>query len=185
MQSFSVSVNDNDSFMCSSSDRVFDDVIGVKVCPVCHYRTNFDFVNQNFTIKRKIYDLSATYDGYYIASLKFKETIDREGIAGITFVAISREPEYFAMFVSNMVSFDTEKRKSKAEKYCSACGNYESFVGATPAFLRESPSFDLSRTDVAFGSGNAKHPLLIASECFVSLVKREKLKGLYFEQTRT
>lgn len=185
MQSFSVSVNDNDSFMCSSTDRVFDDVIGVKVCPECHYRTNFDFVNQDFTIKRKTYDLSATYDGYYIASLKFKEAIHREGITGITFVAIRKEFEYFVMFVSNVVSFDTEKRKSRAEKYCSACGNYESFVGATPAFLKESPRFDLSRTDVAFGSGNAKHPLLIASESFVSLVKREKLKGLHFEPTRT
>ncbi|ABK48626.1 conserved hypothetical protein [Shewanella sp. ANA-3] len=185
MQSFSVSVNDNDSFMCSSTDRVFDDVIGVKVCPGCHYRTNFEFVNQDFKIKRKTYDLSATYDGYYIASLKFKETLNREGITGINFVAISKEPEYFVMFVSNVVSFDTKKRKSRAEKFCSVCANYESYVGATPAFLKELPRFDLSRTDVAFGSGNAKHPLLIASESFVSLVKREKLKGLYFEPTRT
>jgi hypothetical protein len=185
VKSFSVSVSDNDSFMCSSTDRVFDDVISVNVCPECHYRTNFEFVNQLFQLKRKTFDLSVTYDGYYIASLKFKEALNRDGITGIKFVAISKEPEFFVMFVSKVVPFDTEKRKSRAEKYCTVCGNYESIVGATPAFLKESPRFDLSRTDVAFGSGNAKHPLLIARETFVSLVKREKLKGLYFEPTRT
>lgn len=185
MQHYSVSVNDNDSYMCSSTDRVFEDVNGVEVCPECHYRTNFELVNKDFEIKRKTYDLSATYDGYFIASLKLKETLIREGLTGIKFVAINSEPGYFVMFVSNIVPFDTEKRKSKAEKYCSACGNYESFVGATPAFLKEAPSSDLSRTDISFGSGNAKHPLLIASDNFVSLIEREKLTGFYFKPTIT
>lgn len=185
MQNYSISVNDNDSYMCACADRVFENVIGVKVCPECNIRTNFDFISDDFRIKRKTYDLSATYDGYYIASLKFKEAISREGLTGIHFLAINREPLYFVMLVTNTVPFDTEKRKSKADKYCSACGNYESVAGAIPAFLKEPPRHDLSRTDVAFGSGNSKSPLLIASERFISLIQREKLKGLFFEPTRT
>jgi len=185
VQYYSVSVNDNNSYMCSCTDRVFDDVIGVEVCPECHYRTNFEFVNPNFAIKRKTYDLSATYDGYFIASLKLKEAITREGLTGIEFVTINKEPDYFVMFVGNLVSFDAEARNSRAEKYCSACGNYESFVGATPAFLKETPNSELSRTDIAFGSGNAKHPILIASENFVAFIKRENLVGFYFKPTKT
>lgn len=185
MQHYSISVNDNDSYMCSSTNRVFDDIAGVDVCPSCHYRTNFEFVNPEFDLKRKTYDLSATYDGYYIVSLKLMETVKRVGLSGLEFVPISRQPDFYVMFLRNVVPFDTEKRNTRAEKYCESCGNFDSVVGATPAFLKEEPTAELSRTDISFGSGNSKHPLLIASENFVSLVKREKLKGFYFEPSRT
>lgn len=185
MSDFSVSVNDNDSFMCSSTDRVLENMDGLAVCEECHYRTDFEFINANFEMKRKVYDLSSTFDGYYIASLKFKEFIGREKINGIDFKSLKHEPEFFVMFVRNIVKFDTEKRKSRSENLCSKCSNYESFVGATPAFIKGPIKNDLCRTNVMFGSGNEKSPLLIASERFVALSKREKLKGIYFEQTRT
>jgi hypothetical protein len=185
MTVYSFSVNDNDSFMCSSTDKVFDNMKGLAVCEECHYRTDFEYVNDDFEIKRKSYDLSGTYDGYYIASLKFKEFLTREGINNIDFIALKNAPEFYVMFVRSEVIFDTEKRKSRSENFCETCGNFESFVGATPAFLKEPLNNDICRTDIMFGSGNEKHPLLIASEDFVTLVKREKLKGIRFESTRT
>ncbi len=185
MSEYSVSVNDNDSFMCSSTDRVFDNMNGLTVCNECQFRTNFEFINDTFEIKLKTYDLSGTYDGYYIASSKFKELIAREGINNIDFMPLKNESEFFAMFVRSVVVFDAEKRKSRSEKLCQECGNFESFVGATPAFLKEPLCNDLCRTDIMFGSGNAKHPLLVASEKFVTLTKREKLKGIKFKQVRT
>ena len=185
MSDFSVSVNDNDSFMCSSEDEIFDNMDDLAVCEKCHYRTDFEFINSDFKLKLKTYDLSATYDGYYIASLKFKESLAREKISGIEFVPIKNEPKFFAMFVHCIVAFDTVKRQSHAENLCPTCGNFESFVGATPAFLKEPLSNELCRSDVTFGSGYGKSPLLLVSEKFIALTKREKLKGIYFEQTRT
>ncbi len=83
MQHYSVSVSDNDSHMCSSVDSVLDGVVGLEVCPECRYRTNFEFVNPDFELRRRTHDLSRTYDGYCIASLKFMEAITREGLIGI------------------------------------------------------------------------------------------------------
>ncbi|BFL83234.1 hypothetical protein LFREDSHE_16840 [Shewanella baltica] len=185
MPEFSISVNDNDSFMCSSDGRVFDGMKGLSICDKCHYRTDFEYVNDDFEVKRKIYDLSSTYDGYYIASLKFKEFILREGINGVDFVALKKEPMFFAMFVRSTVQFDAEKRNSRSENLCSSCGNFESFIGATPAYLKEALCNDICRTNIMFGSGNSKHPLLVVSEKLVNQLKREKIQGLNFEPTRT
>ena len=185
MPEFSISINDNDSYMCSSTDKVFENMEGLSVCESCQYRTDFSYINNEFTLKKKTYDLSGTYDGYYIASLKLKELIDREEITGVEFKPLKNEPGFFALFVRSIVKFDTEKRKSRSEKLCSSCENYESYVGATPAFLKESLSADLCRSDIMFGSGNAKHPLLLSSQHFVDIVKREKLKGIRFEPVRT
>ncbi len=112
MPEFSISINDNDSYMCSSTDNVFENMEGLSVCESCRYRTDFEYISDDFTLKRKTYDLSGTYDGYYIASMKFKELLEREEIAGIEFKPLKNEPEYFAMFVRNTVRFSTEKRKS-------------------------------------------------------------------------
>ena len=185
MAYYSINISDNNSFMCSSADRVFEGMKGLSVCEACGYRTDFEYINHAFELDRKSYDLSATYDGYYIASLKFKECIQREQIANVEFTVLKNEPNYFVVFVREKVAFDTVKRKSRSENYCELCGNHESFVGATPAFLKEPAKGDLCRTDVMFGSGNAKHPVLIASEAFKELVQREKLQGIQFERTRT
>ncbi len=137
MSEFSINISDNDSFMCLSTDCIFENMDDLNVCDSCHCRTDFEYINDEFELRRKTYDLSGTYDGYYIASLKFKEFIERGKIPGIEFTSLKNEPEYFAMFVRNIVKFDIEKRKSRKEKFCSKCENYESFVGATPAFLKE------------------------------------------------
>ncbi|MEE2732128.1 MAG: hypothetical protein VYA55_15025 [Pseudomonadota bacterium] len=185
MPEFKIGINDNDSHMCSSTDRVFENMVGLIVCESCGYRKDFEYVNDDFILKRKTYDLSGTYDGYYIASLKLKELTEKEEFNGVDFIPLKNEPEYFAMFVRNIVKFDTEKRKSRSENLCSSCGNYESFIGAKPAFLIERLPSDICRSDVIFGSGNSKHPLLFASQKFVDVVKREKLKGFRFEPVRT
>ena len=185
MPEFVICINDNDSFMCSSADNVFEGLEGLAVCDACHYRTDFEYINEKFRLKRKTYYLSLTYDGYCIASRKFKELIEREKIKGIEFFSLKNEPEYFVMFVRNIVEFDTEKRECRREKLCSKCKNYESFVGATPAFLKEALPGALCRSDVLFGSGNEKSPLLFASQHILDVVMREKLKGIRFEQVRT
>ena len=185
MPEFVIEVNDNDSFMCSSADNVFEDMKDLSVCNSCHYRTDFEYINDEFKLKRKNYDLSTTYDGYYIGSLKFKELTEREQLKGIEFVTLKNEPEYFVLFVRNIVDFDTDKRECRSENLCEECKNYESFVGATPAFLKEPLPDTLCRCDVIFGSGNEKSPLLFANQVFHDLVKREKLKGIRFEQLRT
>ena len=68
--------------------------------------------------------------------------------------------------------------------YCSVCGQYESVVGATPVYVRNvrGPiSGGVYRTDLEFGSGREKEPLVIMGLATYPLLMKEKLKGLEFE----
>ena len=182
MTEFVLVVPDNNSHMCSTTDAVFEELDCLAVCDFCNYRTDFEYINPAFKLGRRVYDLSSTYDGYYIASLKFKELIEREGIEGAEFVALVNEPEYFVLSVKLIAKFDVGRRECKAENYCSHCDSYESFIGATPAYLKEALPNDICRSDVVFGSGNEKSPLLFISSGFADLLKREKLTGIRLEK---
>jgi hypothetical protein len=69
---YSLSGPDNDSYMCGVA-AALNVVPGLPVCPECGYKTEFQFSNPSFIVKRRSYDFSTTYDGYYIVSLRFKE----------------------------------------------------------------------------------------------------------------
>ena len=184
-ESYSLSGYDNDSFMCSSTDRIFENMEGLEVCPACGYRTNFSYINSEFRVKRRTNDISYTYDGYCIVSLKFKEACERELFQGLQFIHLPSDKEYFYLDPSCVVEFDTEKRKTRFENKCEVCGNFESVAGATPAFIKGELTADICRTNIMFGSGNAKHPLILASKKAKETFEREKLKGVTLEEVRT
>lgn len=183
MTTYTLGGPDNDSNMCGSADRLFDDVADIPVCPVCGYKTDIYFVNPSFRVKRRVYDLSSTYDCYNIASLKFKEACQRLGLSGVEFLSLPSDSEFLVIKPTSTTPFDSESRKTKFESLCAACGFFKEVAGATPAFLLSQPEKDFSGTDIIFGSGNARGRLLIASDRTKKLLTREKLTGLYFKET--
>lgn len=184
-KNYSLSGYDNDSYMCSSTDRVFEEMESLEVCPKCGYRTDFEYINKNFRVKRRTNDISYTYDGYCIVSLKFKEACERAHLQSVQFTKLPGDKEYFHLKSACIVEFDTEKRKTRFENKCEECGNYESTVGATPAFIKGELASDICRTDIMFGSGNAKHPMILISEKAKEVFEREKLNGVLAEEVRT
>ena len=183
MRTYTLDGPDNDSNMCGSSDRLFGDVVGIPVCPVCGYKTDIYFVNPSFRVKRRGYDLSSTYDGYGIASLKFKEACQRLKLSGVEFLTLPSDPEFFVVRPTSFTPFDSESRKTNFESLCTACGFYKAVAGATPAFLLSQPETDLSGTDIIFGSGNSRGRLLISTDGTKKLLTAEKLTGLHFKET--
>ena len=95
---YSITGDDNDSFMCSSADEVLENMKGLSVCPVCKYRTDFFYINKNFKMSRRNKDFSSTYDGYDIVSRKFKEFCERRGYENIDFRGLKNEPDFFVVF---------------------------------------------------------------------------------------
>jgi len=174
---------DNNSSMCGSADKLF--LAGVPVCKACGYKTDLYYVNSQFSLSRRQYDLSSTYDGYKIASRKFVEACMRLNIQGAAFIAIPSEPEFFVLKHEALTAFDFERRLTRFEGYCSSCNTYKSVAGASPAFLLEEPKQDLSGTDVVFGSGNSRSRLLIASARAKSLLSQESFRGLEFSVIAT
>ncbi len=177
---YKLSGTDNDSHMYINNK-------GLSVCDYCGYKTDSEYVNANFTIKRNIYDFSYTYDGCCIVSLKFKEFCLRENYTNIQFKALPLEPLFFYFIVKIQLNFDVKKRRTRFEKFCNICGNYESVIGANPVFLKNvnTPLEDMFyRTDQEFGSGNEKHPLIIVGVETYKKMKREKFKGLVAKEIR-
>ena len=184
-KSYSLSGYDNDSYMCSSANRVFEGIEGLEVCSKCGYRTDFEYINKKFRVKRRTNDISYTYDGYCIVSLKFKEACERAHLKGVQFTKLPGDKEYFHLKSNCIIEFDTASRKTRFENKCELCGNYESIVGATPAFIKGDLESDICRTDIMFGSGNTKHPMILISEKVKEVFEREKLNGVLAEEVRT
>jgi len=182
--SYSVDFPDNDSHMCGSDDRLLKGITGVPVCPSCHFKTDPYFINSAFRVKRALYDLSSTYDGYVIASLKFREACRRLHIEGADFLTLPADRRFFVVKPTSVVAFDVEARRVKFTKYCETCGLYGATAGATPAFLRAESTTGLSRADIFFGSGNSRGPLLIASRDAKEALSKERLAGLRFLECR-
>ncbi|MDR6962259.1 hypothetical protein [Shewanella putrefaciens] len=181
MTAYTLHACDNASNMCGSSDRLFQEVTDIPICFVCGYKTDLYFVNPSFCLKRRVYDLSSTYDGYYVASLKFKEACQRLQLKGFEFIALPSDPEFFVIKPTSLTPFDFVARKTRFESFCVECGFHKAVAGATPAFLLKEPESDLLATDVVFGSGNSRSRMLIVTESAKMLLIAEKLTGLEFE----
>ena len=161
---FSLTGPDNDSHMCGSADRLHPEVRGVPICNVCGYKTDPFFVDPEFRLKHSTYDFSYTYDGYAIVSDRFRAVVEDRGLSGADYVTLPRAPGFYVLVPNSMVEFDAARRKTRFESWCPACQHYGSIAGATPAFLKELPQSDFSRTDVEFGSGNERHYMVVVSE---------------------
>ena len=178
---FHVSAPDNDSHMCGSDDALLPDVQNVPICSACGYKTSPFFINPEFRVRRRSYDLSFTFDGYAIASLKFREAVARSGLTGAGFEELPNDEEFVVFIPRAIVGFDAKRRNTRFEVLCSTCGLHSTVAGATPVFLKGTPPADLCRSDILFGSGNSRWPLVIASENAKDLIQRERLRGVEFE----
>ena len=182
---YSISGEDNDSFMCSSADEILENMENLSVCSQCGYRTNYFYINNNFKVSRRVYDLSSTYDGYTIVSRKFKEFCDRKGYKNIEFKELDKDPDFFALIALKVIEYDTDRNNPQYENYCEACSNYESVIGPSPIYLKgitEPLADGFYRTDILFASGNEKSPLIIIGPETKEAILKEGFKGIDFEK---
>jgi hypothetical protein len=177
---FHVSAQDNDSHMCGSDDVLLPTLSGVPVCTECGFKISPFFINPAFTVRRRVFDLSYTYDGYAVCSLRFRDAVRRAGLTGAGFETLPNDPDFNVLVPSAIVPFDAERRQTRFNGLCPTCGFHGSVSGATPVFLKAKPITDFCRSDVLFGSGNSRAPLLFASDRVRSIALREKLRGLEF-----
>lgn len=128
-------------------------------------------------------DVSTTYDGALVVSFRFRRVFDDARLNGLTFEDIGSG--YAVIRATRRVGFDVATRKTRLENRCANCGIHESVIGATPAFLV--PPVDIGPdefvwTDMEFGSGDEKSPLLICGERAAKALKTAKLTGLEFTE---
>jgi hypothetical protein len=177
---------DNGTFMFRRESEV-------KRCPVCGYRVDFLAYNPEYEFRRREADkydgyvkrgadFSSTYDLYDIVSDHFRAFCLEQQYKGLAFGEFSNLNTHFSFMPDRIVPFDALRRTTNFEKLCRACGNYESVTGATPSYLlRSKPLEDgFYRSDLLFGSGDSKGPLILVGIETREKLKAAKLKGLEF-----
>lgn len=166
---------DNDTYM-------IDEGSSLTVCPKCGFLKDFDYHNPLYKIKKKTYDFSHPYDFGNVVSLKFKEFCIRENYKNILFKEFERSFGFFQFYAKGIVEFDAERTGTEFKNYCEVCGNHEEAIGVTPPFLKDAKRLEdgFYRTDLLFGSKNAKSPIVIVGPDTCGKLKKEKMKGLTY-----
>jgi len=153
---YSLTGHDNDSYF-------FESAPGNVFCQQCGSCVDKSYLPDNMTIRRK-YDIGSSYDGRDIVSARFKEFCDEHYPGEAAFYQVTRDADFFYMVPKLILAFDAEKRRTRFLEFCPACGNYKSICGATPGVLKnqaEPIERGFFRTDLEFGSGREKSPVII------------------------
>ena len=175
---FTLTGPDNDTYMWGSDDRLLPFGETLAFCETCGYKTDFDAVRPSFRLDSLKLAFSYTYDGYAIVSDEFRaRTLHYTDESDFRQFATS--DKFYCLIPSHTVEFDADRRKTRFEGYCASCGNWRAVAGATPAFLKSKPRHCLCRTDVLFGSGNSRSPLLICDQTFAESIR--DLRGVELE----
>lgn len=126
------------------------------------------------------WDLAVTLDGVQLASGRFRDVVERGHLSGLTFRALST-PALYSMRPNQVVKFDPRTPGLKLEGLCSVCGRYRTVVGAYPVRLLPTSSLianGFARTDLEFGSGDEKTPVILCGDDAAAILRQAKLRGL-------
>jgi hypothetical protein len=180
---YSICGYDNDSYMLRDKENNF--LTTLKRCSICgELLKKKDIPTDKFNLKKQL-DFSATYDGFTICSQRFVDFYDFRNYSGLDFDPIKSISGYYIISVgnSNILEFDAIKRKTRFMDKKECCKRYESIIGATPVYLKSPDRLKdgvFYRTDLEFGSGDEKSPLLLVALKTGKEIKQENFRGIDF-----
>ncbi|HWZ58949.1 MAG TPA: hypothetical protein VNW46_08255 [Gemmatimonadaceae bacterium] len=194
---YAITPQDDDSFMLGEdtyrpldSGGFYDWRFGVSgaphpaTCATCGTKTDVNFVNDQFRVHNRRRDLTATYDGYLLASKRFHKHCVAHRYPGVEFVPLPADEDFFWLRSQRTVRFDAARRGTRFEKLCNRCGSYFNIVGAHPIFLAAvstSLTDGFYRTDIEFGSGHEQHPIVLVGTNTAAELRALNLRDLELE----
>ncbi|MDB5346403.1 MAG: hypothetical protein JWP89_4780 [Schlesneria sp.] len=149
-------------------------------CPTCGRKTDPDFINPSFRVKRRRRDIVATADGYCLASERFRRYCASQPWEGVKFLPLPADPDFFVFRPTLVLPFDAARRGTRFENPCPTCREYYNVIGATPVYLVgiERIQDGLYRTDLEFGSGPEQQPVTLAGISSGEELRKQKFTGL-------
>lgn len=136
-------------------------------------------------IERRNYDIGNSYDGVTVISDRFRRVYKEAGFQGLAIIELDSDENFYVIRSKRVINFDTVRRKTRFIDMCSVCGIYRSVVGATPVFVQNHEVLgesELAFTDVQFGSGDEKAPLLLCGDRVADRLRASPLVGVCLEQ---
>jgi ribosomal protein S27AE len=151
-------------------------------CPKCGSVLDRHYMPREIDVRTGM-DLSSTYDNRDLFSERLRRLCIENNVPGIEFIPVmGRDRTYFFPIVSRAVEYDAARKGTRFERKCTECGQHHDVLSGTPAFLTCKKPLDRGffRSDLEFGSGKAKSPLLIVDPETGSWLQSEKLSGAEF-----
>ena len=160
-----------------------DEPAGV-LCQSCASCIDYSYSPASIDVKpSKKYDVSCTNDLRNIYSERFFVFCRDVLKADEVFRPLrAGDSVLYYMLPFQTIEFDYVRRKTRFEGACEQCGGYDAVAGAHPAFLKihEPIGPGFFKTDLAFGSGSAKFPLIIVGSEWKKLLAAQKFRGIDF-----
>jgi len=163
---------------------MYGDPANVARCSSCGFVTQGNYVNPAFKLKRRKYDLSYTTDGCCIVTSAFVNCLGGLSVSGLRYASLPSEPGYFRLLPERILKFDSVRRNTQFLDICSACGRFDTVMGSHPCYLIPGQTIEpavVYRTDLEFGSGDEKHPVLIAGPEAAKKMRESRLSGVDYE----
>lgn len=179
-----LSGHDNGCYVTADcKHRMFNDVPDAVFCGTCGWKTDWTFCRPTFRLGRRRLDVSYTYDGACIISDRARSIIASLTAEANIVRSLDMEPGYFHLIPHDTIHFDVQRRGTRFGTLCNTCRLWSTVAGGSPAFLKSVPagSKHLFRTDILFGSYNARHPMIVISSELYHRFREARLTGIEME----
>jgi hypothetical protein len=170
----------NGAHMIGSCDEV-DPASGVPTCATCGYRTDPDFTNPGFRMRRRRLDISCCYDGAVVVSDRFRTLYASLGGSNLRFVDLPKAPGFHHLTCITPVALDYAAMGTQCLRLCTGCGRYLDVVGCGTLVLAPGALLagnELAFADRYFGSHNEAIPLLLCGELLAKAIGAAGLAGI-------
>ena len=157
---------------------------GLNRCTQCGELLDRHFPLTDYKPKKK-YDVGATYDNFEIVSQRFKDIWEQLGATGLIFTPLPAAPGFYLLEAEEVLEFDAERYGTTFTEWRPCCQRYRSIVGATPAHLKHPERLKgrkAFRTDLMFGSGDEKNPLILLPLDLANELNAFKLVGVSWDE---
>lgn len=157
-------------------------------CPKCGRKTDSDYVNPAFKLRKKRMDVSSTYDGYTIVSTRFREFCETSKIAHVEFVSLPSQPTHAWFRVHRILKVDIKASLGLRFLYpCDVCQAYAGVFGTSGLrFVGVDTTVPkgISRTDLDFAQAHEQHPVIVVDTQLAMAMKAEKFRGICLNEIK-
>jgi hypothetical protein len=147
------------------------------LCAQCGSLLDPDFLPRS--IRKSKYELSSTYDNRVIVGRAAYDVLTAAGCDHRDFLLLPCRAPQFLFRPRRILAFDTEAAGTRFGPPCQACGNFVHVTGISPCAVREvvgSLAPGAYRSDLGFGSGPEKSPLIFLSFGVGEALMRSRLR---------
>jgi hypothetical protein len=151
-------------------------------CPACNGTFDFEAVSKQVRANGPWQIASAR--GRIIVGNQVRDFCRRHGYRDVMFPILDSRRQLFELRPERLLEVDLERSQPILTDFCTRCGNFQCYLLGQGLFFRgvsEALPSGFYRTNIAFGCGMSKSPLVIVAPKTMRELRGEHLRGLKFK----